>query len=313
MSLIFALAFDHRNSFRRSFMRLSADPTPDQHQQMVAAKAVVVEALLAAAPHVREGRPALLIDHEYGADFVSPAQRGGVAVAMPVEVSGQRELRYLFGGDFGRIVDRYQPDYAKVLVRYNPGADASLNARQRIRLRALSEWLEGRPQRLMLELLVPPEDHQLASVAGDRARFDRELRAALTTQAIGEIAGGGVRPHLWKLEGPESREDAERVAAAVRAADAHATCLVLGRGADLDRVRGWLTTAAAAGGFTGFAVGRTLWWDALRGFLGGGRRDDAVTTIARRYLALVGDYLAASHNHPPVSADAADAPRAAEN
>jgi myo-inositol catabolism protein IolC len=300
VDLIFALAFDHRDSFRRSFMGLSAPPSPAQHRQMVAAKAVVVDALVAAATGgaVREGRPTLLIDHEYGADFVAPAQRGGVAVAMPLEVSGQRELRYLFDGDFGCIVDRYKPDYAKVLVRYNPGGDAPLNARQRIRLRALAEWLQGRPQKFMLELLVPPEDHQLASVADDRGRFDRELRATLTVRAIEEIAHGGIRPHLWKIEGPESREDAERVAAAVRAADADGTCLVLGRGADLGRVRQWLTTAAATGGFAGFAVGRTLWWDALRGFLGGGDRDTAVTAIAHRYLALTRDYVAARRAMP---------------
>lgn len=294
MDLIFALAFDHRDSFRRGFMGLSAEPTPAQHRQIVAAKGLVVDALLAAATAggaAREGRPTLLIDHEYGADFVAPAQRGGIAVAMPLEVSGQRELRYLFGGDFGRIIDRHRPDYAKVLVRYNPGGDAPLNARQRTRLRALAAWLQDRPQKFMLELLVPPEDHQLASVDGDRGGFDRRLRAALTVEAIEEMVRDGIRPHLWKIEGPESLEDAERVAAAVRAAGG--TCLVLGRGADLGRVRRWLTTAAAADGFAGFAVGRTVWWDALRGFAAGGDRDMAVSAIARRYLSLVRDYTAA--------------------
>jgi myo-inositol catabolism protein IolC len=291
---VFALAFDHRNSFRRDFMGLRGDPTPEQHAAMIAAKGVVVDALLAAAPQVDGGRAVLLIDQEYGGDFVPKAQAGGIGVAMPVEESGQRELRYLCEGRLDRVIDPYHPDYVKVLIRYNPGGDTAMNARQRARLRELTSWLEGRPQQLMLELLVPPEDAQLAAVAGDRGRFDREVRAELTVTAVRELAGDGLRPRLWKIEGPESREDAARIAEAVRSADPDSSCLVLGRGADLGAVRRWLAIAAETDGFTGFAVGRTLWWDALRGYISGGHRDTAVTAVATRYLALVRDYRTAA-------------------
>jgi len=291
MTQVFALAFDHRNSFQRDFMHLHGDPTPEQHATMVAAKGVVVDALLAAAPEVEAGRVVLLIDHEYGGGFVPKAQAGGIRVAMPVEVSGQRELRYLCGGHPDRVIVSCQPDYVKVLIRYNPGGDTAMNARQRARLRELTRWLDGRPEQLMLELLVPPEDAQLATVAYDRGRFDREVRAELTAAAISEIAGDGLRPWLWKIEGPESREDAARIAEAVRCADPDSACLVLGRGADLAAVRRWLAIAAATDGFTGFAVGRTIWWDALRAYTGGGDRDAAVSAVATRYLDLVRDYL----------------------
>jgi myo-inositol catabolism protein IolC len=293
---LFALAFDHRNSFRRDFMGL-ADPTPEQHRQMVAAKGIVVDALLAAAPQVGAdgsgGAAVLLIDQEYGGDFVGRTQAGGVRVAMPVEVSGQRELRYLREGDFDAVLGRYRPDYAKVLIRYNPGGDTAMNARQRAKLRELGGWLTGRPERLMLELLVPPEDRQLAAVGGDRGRFDRELRAGLTAEAIREIGADGLRPRLWKIEGPESRHDAARVAGAVRSVDETSSCLVLGRGADLAAVRRWLGIAAATDGFAGFAVGRTVWWEALRRYLDDGDKDAAAAAIARRYLALVREYQAA--------------------
>jgi myo-inositol catabolism protein IolC len=292
MTQTFALAFDHRNSFRREFMNLSGEPTPEQHTAMIAAKGVVVDALLAAAPGAPAGSAVLLIDHEYGGGFVARAHADGLRVAMPVEVSGRRELRYLCGGHPDQVIDSYRPDYAKVLIRYNPGGDAAMNRRQRARLRELTRWLDGRPQQLMLELLVPPEDAQLEAVAHDRGRFDREVRAELTAAAIREIARDGIRPRLWKIEGPESREDAARVAEAVRSADPDAGCLVLGRGADLAAVRRWLTIAAATDGFTGFAVGRTLWWDALRSYLAGGGRDAAVRAVAARYLDLVREYLA---------------------
>lgn len=292
MTPVFALAFDHRNSFRRDFMRLTGSATPDQQAAMVAAKGVVVDALLAAVPEITAGRVVLLIDQEYGGGLVLRAQAGGVLVAMPVEESGRAELRYLDDGHPERVLDDYHPDYVKVLIRYNPGGDTAMNARQRARLRDLAKLLDGRPEQLMLELLVPPEDAQLAAAGGDRGRFDRETRAALTAAAVREIADDGVRPALWKIEGPESPQDAALVAAAVRAAVPDAACLVLGRGADYAAVRRWLAIAAATDGFAGFAVGRTIWWDALRGYLDSGDRDAAVRAIAARYLELVSDYLA---------------------
>jgi myo-inositol catabolism protein IolC len=295
MTPVFALAFDHRNSFRRDFMRLGGAgvPTPAQHAAMVAAKAIVVDALLAAMPEIDAGTAVLLIDHEYGGELVPKAQAGGVLVALPVEESGRAELRYLDDDHPERVIGAYHPDYVKVLIRYNPGGDAIMNGRQRARLRDLAKILEGGREQLMLELLVPPEAAQLATIDNDRLRFDRELRAALTAAAVREIAEDGVRPGLWKIEGPESPEDAALVAGAVRAADPDAACLVLGRGADYAAVRRWLALAAATDGFAGFAVGRTLWWDALRRYLDDGDREAAVRTVAARYLELVGDYLAA--------------------
>ena len=291
MNQVFALAFDHRNSFRRSFMSLTGDPTPEQHATMVAAKGVVVDALLAAVPASPAGSVVLLMDHEYGGSFVARAQAGGIRVAMPVEESGQRELRYLLDGHPDRIVERHQPDYVKVLIRYNPGGDTEMNARQRALLRDLSGWLAGRPQQLMLELLVPPEEAQLAGVGGDRGRFDREVRAELTATAVTEIASDGILPWLWEIEGPESQDDAARVAKAVHAADPDSGCLVLGRGADFTAVRRWLANAAVTDGFCGFAVGRTIWWDALRAFVDGGDRHVAVHAITSRYLSLVREYI----------------------
>jgi myo-inositol catabolism protein IolC len=109
---------------------------------------------------------------------------------------------------------------------------------------------------------------------------------------VTEIAGDGILPWLWKIEGPESRDDAARVAKAVHAADPDSSCLVLGRGADFAAVRRWLANAAVTDGFRGFAVGRTIWWDALRAYVDGGDRDAAVHAITARYLDLVREYIA---------------------
>jgi myo-inositol catabolism protein IolC len=297
MRPVFALAFDHRNSFRTSFMRLVAPPTAEQTAQMIDAKRVVVDALLQATPLVVDATPTLLIDAEYGGRHVAAARAAGVAIAMPMEVSGQAELRFENDGDFAAVIERYQPEYAKVLVRYNPGGDTAMNARQRERLDELASWLLGRQQRLMLELLVPAEPGQLDQLGGDQCRYHRELRAELTASAIQEIGADGLRPALWKLEGPESAEDARRISAAVHELDPAAGCLVLGRGADATAVHRWLTTAAQAPGFTGFAVGRTVWWEPLRTYVAGGSRDEAVQRITDNYLGLIDAYRSASQGN----------------
>ena len=66
---------------------------------------------------------------------------------------------------------------------------------------------------------------------------------------------------------------------------------MLGRGADDDKVDHWLRQGAPVEGYAGFAIGRTIWWDALKGFLDGDlEREDAAQQIADNYLRFVQVY-----------------------
>ena len=69
-------------------------------------------------------------------------------------------------------------------------------------------------------------------------------------------------------------------------------CIVLGRGADEPQVIEWVKIGAAVDGFDGFAVGRTLWEDALKELPGrqgvAGRRPS--TEIAGRYRDVIDAY-----------------------
>jgi myo-inositol catabolism protein IolC len=67
--------------------------------------------------------------------------------------------------------------------------------------------------------------------------------------------------------------------------------VVLGRGADDSKVDHWLRQGAPVEGYAGFAIGRTIWWDALKGFLDGNvERDDAASQIADNYMRFVRVY-----------------------
>jgi 5-dehydro-2-deoxygluconokinase len=211
---------------------------------------------------------------------------------MPVERSGQDEFDFEYGEDFGAHIERFDPDLSKVLVRYNPDGDAGMNERQAERLRRLGDWLHEHGRRFLFELLVPAEPHQLESVGGDAGRYDVEVRPGLMRRAIEALHDVGVEPDVWKIEGIDRREDCESIARTTRSGGRDGVvCVVLGRGADEAAVDHWLRTGAGVPGYVGFAIGRTIWWDPLKGFVDGSvSREDAAERIGENYRRFIEVY-----------------------
>ena len=108
-------------------------------------------------------------------------------------------------------------------------------------------------------------------------------------QTIMELQDAQVEPDVWKIEGLDRREDCEKVVAAARRRGRdNVGCIILGRGENDQKVREWLTTAAAVPGFIGFAVGRTSFWNPLINMRAKQiTRQDAVAQIAGRYREFV--------------------------
>jgi myo-inositol catabolism protein IolC len=283
------LAMDHRASFAKLFGVTGSPSAPDLGR-MRQAKGLIYEGLRHFAGTVRIGREGVLVDEDLGAEVAPAAKSDGIVLLMPIEKSGQEVFELEYGDQFAEHIEAFDPDFFKALVRYNPLDDASTRLTQVTRLAAVSEWARGKNRRWIIELLVPPTSEQLAS-CGDQDGFDRQARPELTAEALAQFQAGGVHPTIWKLEGYETAADADLVLAAVGRDAAHrAQCIVLGRDASLHRVEHWLTVAASQG-FVGFAVGRTIWEEPLRGFLRGALSDDEVVhAIAEAYGALVDTY-----------------------
>ncbi len=290
--MLFVLAFDHRNSLRTGFFGIEGLPTAAQEAQCREAKEVILDGLLHALERgLPAGEPGVLVDDEYGTAVARRARRRGVKVAIPVESSGRRELAFEHEPFFASI-EALDADYAKVLVRYNPGAEPEINERQRAKLLRVQEWAATAGRGFMLELLVPPEPEQLANVGADPSRYDSELRPSLTLAAVRELTDAGLHADLWKLEGMNSGDEYASIADVVLRSCADSRCLVLGRGADEEAVDRWLELAAPVRGFAGFAVGRTIWWKPLRAYYDGhAARGETVDAIAANYRRLVGVYL----------------------
>jgi myo-inositol catabolism protein IolC len=248
------LAFDHRNSFMRSFLGVEREPSPADVARVREAKTLIALGLVRAMAEgaVAADEAGALVDATYGSEAIALARETGIRVAVPVEASGRRELAFEFD-DWRDRLDAIDPDWAKVLVRYHPDDDPGMNARQVERLRALRAHCDETGRALMIELLVPPMPGQ------EGPAYDAEVRPGLMVRSIEAFREAGVGADLWKIEGFDDPE-----ACAVVGRSAMTRCVVLGRGADRPAVERWLRAAAGVPGFVGFAIGRSIWWDALR-------------------------------------------------
>src|ERR687896_540811 len=254
---LYILAFDHRGSFQKKMFGIEGDPSDEQTATISDAKHLIFEGMVKAVEQGAEaGVTGVLVDEQFGAPKNVPgdAKERGLLLAMPVEKSGQNEFDFEYGDEFGDHIEEFDPDFSKVLV--------------------------------------PAEDSQLEQVDGDTDRYDAELRPELMRQTIVELQDAGVEADIWKIEGIDTQEDCERIAETCRRDGRDGViCVVLGRGANDEKVDHWLRQGAPVEGYAGFAIGRTIWWDALKGFLEDDiEREDAAAQIADNYLRFVRVY-----------------------
>jgi myo-inositol catabolism protein IolC len=290
---LYLLAFDHRGSFQKQMFGIGGNPTPEEKARISDAKALIFEGFQEA--HRQGNLPAgagILVDEEFGTPVARKAKELGVVLAMPAEASGRHEFDFEYGADFGTHIEAFDPTFCKVLVRYNPDDDATLNARQTAKLRQLSDWLHARNRKFLFELLVPGTPAQLASVGKDQDRYDKEIRPGLVVRTIAALQNASVEADIWKIEGLDERADCQRVSEQARKGGReHVACVVLGRGANATKVAQWLRAGAGVPGYRGFAIGRTLWWDPLAGFRDGKLpRPEAAKQIAANYAQAIKVY-----------------------
>src|SRR4051795_957653 len=152
---LYILAFDHRGSFQKKIFGIEGDPNEEQTATITDAKQVIYEGMaLAADRGVDPEAVGVLVDEQFGGDVPREAKEKGLALAMPVEKSGQNEFDFQYGDQFGEHIESFDPDFSKVLVRYNPDDDPEMNERQTARLKRLSDWLHEHDRKFLFELLV---------------------------------------------------------------------------------------------------------------------------------------------------------------
>jgi myo-inositol catabolism protein IolC len=290
---LYVLAFDHRGSFQKKFFGVEGAPTPEETARIKDAKDVIFEGMLAAlAAGVDPTSAGVLVDEQFGAGVAMKAKERRLKLAMPCEKSGQEEFDFEYGADFAAHIEALDPAFTKVLVRFNPAGDGAVNARQAGRLKELSDWLHAHGRTFLFELLVPAQQAQLEEVGGDTGRYDREVRPELMRVAVAELQEAGIEPDIWKIEGIDDPKECRAIADQCRISGRDGVaCVVLGRGADDAAVDAWLRAARGVPGYCGFAIGRSIWWEPLKGYVDGSvSREDTAASIGKNYRRFVDVY-----------------------
>ena len=210
---------------------------------------------------------------------------------MPIEASGHEWFTLEWGDRWLEHIETVKPDYAKVLVRDNPEFDAAQREGQFDRLAQVSQGLRDAGVPLLYELLVPATAAQLDRAGHDAGVYDRDIRPGLVSKVIADNQAHGVEPTLWKVEGLETVEAARQVAEQAKAGGRGTDLIVLGRDAPAERLDHWLEVASQVAAFVGFAIGRSIWEDAVREYEASDRGATAASNaramVAQRYLGFI--------------------------
>jgi 5-dehydro-2-deoxygluconokinase len=237
-----------------------------------------------AARRVAAGRPGfgVLLDDKYGHKALFEAGAGkDLWVARPIELPGSRPLQFEFSQDLGGRLVEWPVDHCiKVLCFYHPDDPADLKAVQTAKLATACEAARKAGREILIEII--------ASKAGP-------LSEDTVARALSELYAAGLKPDWWKLE-PQASVAAWRAIDRV-IGDNDPYCrgvLLLGLEAPIEALKQGFAAARAVPCVKGFAVGRTIFADAARRWLGGEIDDEAaIADMAGKFGLLVDVWLAA--------------------
>ncbi len=240
---------------------------------------VFKELCLRAALQVQDGRPGygILCDNRLGRAALHAASGSGLWIGRPCEWPGSRPLTLEpeLGADCGGLGAWAREDVVKVLCFCHPDDTPEMRSQQEATVKRL--WEAARRNRLEFLLEIIP------SKVGP-------VDDATTATLIRQFYAAGVFPDWWKLEPMTSRAAWGGAIAAIEENDAHTRgIVVLGLDAPEAELGRSFQTAAGFELVKGFAVGRTIFGEVARAWLGEAITDaEAVSDMAGKYQRLCG-------------------------
>ena len=230
---------------------------------------------LKACKRVAAGRAGygLLCDGRLGRDALYAAAGSGLWIGRPVELPGSRPLRLEadIEPDYGSALSEWPIEHVvKVLCFYHPDDTAEMKAEQEATVVRLARACRANRLEFLLEI-IPSK----VGPVGDTT----------SAEIIQRFYDLGVYPDWWKLEPMKTDAAWANACAAITRNDPHVRgIVVLGLEAPTEELAASFAVAAGHDLVKGFAVGRTIFADAAREWLGG-RIDDeaAIADMAGKY------------------------------
>ena len=175
---LYILAFDHRGSFQKKMFGIEGDPTPEETAKIADAKHLIFEGMAQGRrPRAwTPPRPARSWTSSSAATSRPRPRSAGSSSRCRSRRAGRTSSTSSTTTTSAQHILDFDPDFSKVLVRYNPDGDTEMNARQNERLKRLADWLHENDRKFLYELLVPAED--APARAGGRRHRPLRRRAA---------------------------------------------------------------------------------------------------------------------------------------
>ncbi len=278
---LFVLPFDHQTGLWKAF-GWSEPITDEQNALMIETRDITYEGYqYGLSLGIPASDTAILTDDIYGKNVIDNAKKNSHPLIYTLEKSGQPSLVFQHDDWQDRVL-KNKPEWIKTLVRYNPEANrADLDATL-VNAKIVSDFAKAHNIPYMIEPLVQPTDTQK-----EIADFDHTMRPDLTVRMINEIYEAGIFPTVWKIEGSDDIEFYNKSANAIAAHDTNARIVVLGRNETIETVSTWMATGAQNDYVIGFAVGRTVFLDAIKKYISKEMtRDQAVQQIGENFYKI---------------------------
>lgn len=284
---LYILPFDHRANFAKDLFGLNSVMDLDVNQKHLIKefKMLIYKGFKKAIDlGIPTNFAAVLCDEEFGSEVLLDAKQNGFVTILTIEKSGEKEFKFQYE-DFKSHIQNFKPEFTKVLIRYNPADLSDLKLRQKNNLKILSDYSHQENFKFLLELLVIPTKDQLTEVYEDRDEYDRKIRPLLTVEVIKDLQNAGIEPDVWKLEGFDTEFEYSEIVKSIKSSGRENVGLVvLGRGANEEKVGDWLRVGSRVEGVVGFAVGRTVFWQTIEKFNQGEiGKAEVINTVAENF------------------------------
>jgi 5-dehydro-2-deoxygluconokinase len=264
---LMALAIDHRSQ-----LEAIADEQGASRDRIPAFKKLALEACL----RVAKDQPGygMLLDGTYGQQALFAAASHPLWIGRPVELPGSRPLKFEGGGDIGTKLIEWPVDHViKCLCFYRMDDSAQLKAEQEERMLQLQDAARRLGREWLLEIIASKhgtlEDDTISSI-------------------LNHLYDLGLKPDWWKLESQPSAKAYANITSIIRSGDPFCRGIVL---LGLDAPEAELAKAFALAApeplVKGFAIGRTIFAEPARLWLGGKiSDDDAISHMEHTFARL---------------------------
>jgi 5-dehydro-2-deoxygluconokinase len=264
-STLRTFAFDHRSQLEEM-----SGYTPEKG---AAFKELCLDAALKVANG--QGGYGILCDNRIGRSALHRASGTGLWIGRPTELPGSRPIEFEseLGDDLGGLREWARENVVKLLVFCHPDDDDKTAKMQVARVKRLFTAARRNGLEFLLEV-IPSKVGAVDDMT--------------TATLIQTFYDAGVYPDWWKLEPFKSEAAWTNAVNAITRNDPRTRgIVVLGLDAPEDELAASFALAAKQPLVKGFAVGRTIFGDAARGWMQGQMSDtEAVTQMADRYTRL---------------------------